>query len=167
MRRLAASVSEDTPRGKFYRGKALHVLGDAVGMELLRQLAESGCAPAMCLLGSSARGTGIAEERTWLQKAADLNDPDRMALGHLRAERCCETPAVSGAGQLTGMFAQTRQASSNVQRTIFWARVVLLAGNDYQAACDVAEAASRLSKGLAVGRGAIQLLFVAGRELEG
>jgi TPR repeat protein len=126
------------------------------GMDLLRQSAEAGFAPAMTYLGAEEK-----EGLTWYRKAAELNDPDGLFwLAHCVEDKQFELMREAAAqGHPGGMYHMAVHFSdrlSPVDAATFGARYVLYGGwKDYVVGSVIADAANDLA-----------VLYAAGRELE-
>lgn len=167
MRFLVEIMStEDSPRAKYYRGRALRKISDDDdGFELVRQSAEAGFAPAMSWLGGVDHGK-------WFCKSAELKDPDGLYFLACDSEEekafgmhCC----AAALGNYNSMHLLVRLFSkqlSQVEAATFEGRQVLYGGWGIHIVPFICDAERRLEKKVADGND-LDILYALGRELEG
>ena len=163
-------ATEDSPRAQYYRGVALLGLGvrDA-GVELLRQSAEAGFAPAMSRLGVAVGDED--EKMAWFRKAAELNDPDGLCELADRVEEG-RFQLLCGAAARGHVYSMRRLASnysdrlSPVEMATFGTRFVLYTDLKNRFTSIIGDAAQRFDNEQASAND-LAVLCAAGRELEG
>lgn len=143
--------TEDSPRAKYYRGVSLWLLGDSEDnvMELMRQSAEAGFAPAMSWLGDKD------DDSEWLCKAVELKDPDGIyALAHddMDFELLCEAAALGNTDSMYLLARNFQDRLSHIEIATFEARRILYGG---WGNCKMVNSKD------------IDVVYVTGRELEG
>jgi hypothetical protein len=152
-------ATEDSPRAQYYQGVALWQLDeDDASLNLLRQSAEAGFAPAMSYLGSVVEDE--EEKMAWFRKAAELNDPDGLyeLARHVevgRFELLCEAAARGHAGSMYRLANTFLDRLSPVEVTTLGARHVIYSGNWTFAGPTIEDAKD------------VSALYAAGRELDG
>lgn len=167
---LSVLESDSSSRGKFYRGQALCNLRDQEGLVLLRQSADEGFAPAMCAL-AVAVGVSPAESSLWACKAVHLNDPDGLALWARFVEDESEQKELfsraAALDSLQGLMSLARLTTDSVHRAILWAKQVVLSGDIQLQDKEVHTCVEAMYNGHVLNRQQVELLYFAGRELEG
>lgn len=167
---LKGDNNDNSFLARYYRGQAMCKFHLHQGVNLLRSAAEEGHVPSMSAVALAIGGNGILF-KLWAQKAANCGDPDGFALW----ARCVEDAPVKLAlyeqsaalGSFRGMIALARPPRTSVRRTVLWARQGVLSGSRFEDAVEVLACVTRMQQGQTLYPGEVELLYVAGRELEG
>lgn len=157
---------EDSPRARFYHGRAMLVFDENVGLELLRQSADGGFAPAMTELGVCF-GNGSE----YFRMGAAKDDPIALFLlaiveGSRQWERCNRSAQGGHVDAMVWLVRNCRVMLGPAKCATLVGRCTLLKGWKWQNDPDVSEALKNLDAGTASGRD-VQVAYNVGRELEG
>lgn len=173
--RMLAEVlrDDDSCWGRYYRGHALSLWSDRSeeGRGLLRRLADEGFAPALSALAEVVAEYDPAESQKRARKAADLGDPDGLALWASAVQPAPERSMLfarsAALGSAYGLKCLARVTVDNVQRTILLARRVLQSGRNSWDTVELRSSMHKLRVRQTWTRENVVILYVAGRELEG
>ena len=161
-------ASDDSPRAKYYLGRATLGADNTTALEMLRRSAEAGFAPAMGVLGWSLFHLVWNKEEgmAWLRKAAELNDPDGLFyLSCLKNDRQLLQLSVAR-GNLLGMYYTANDnRSSLAEAATFGARYLVRAG--VSSLYHFRNDALNFIRSHGNGVESLQARFAVGRELEG
>lgn len=158
---------------QYYAGRALlsHQWHCEEGVTMLQLSAAAGFAPAMAVLGdywSGVRGRK-AEGLDWLQRAAELRDPDGLYFSACRdsGRQLQLFAAAAGHGHVDSLYFLTTRSfdADALTNAKLFARFLFLSGAAHSTVEGVDAAVSRLERDRKDGDA--QLCFVVGRELEG
>ncbi len=163
-------VDDDTARAQYYRGRALDMIGDTRGLELLRRSAASGFSAAMSVLGWRMISTKQGEGMEWLQRGAELNDANGLCwLSQFDVTREFSLRlSAEKHGHFGTMWILAEKHADKfdaVSRAALRARYALWSGS--RVAVFEADSALRLISELRAGKEEWQIVFAVGRELEG